>query len=126
MIVMNIYWFLNKNCRLLVLGTFVNFDPYLLSRLPACLFFFSLLFICFMVLNKSKLLQSFVGHGDSVNEIRTQALRPSLVLSASKVSLVSSLLFECVVIYVYSKTYMFVLNRMNPFACGMFKPEFAF
>lgn len=28
--------------------------------------------------------KSFVGHGDSVNEIRTQALRPSLVLSASK------------------------------------------
>lgn len=29
--------------------------------------------------------QSFVGHGDSVNEIRTQPLKPSLVLSASKV-----------------------------------------
>ncbi|KAK8467866.1 hypothetical protein PHAVU_007G166700 [Phaseolus vulgaris] len=28
--------------------------------------------------------QSFVGHGDSVNEIRTQTLRPSLVISASK------------------------------------------
>ncbi|GJV89135.1 fertilization-independent endosperm [Tanacetum coccineum] len=27
---------------------------------------------------------SFIGHGDSVNEIRTQALKPSLVLSASK------------------------------------------
>lgn len=31
------------------------------------------------------ILQSFVGHGDSINEIRTQALKPSLVLSASKV-----------------------------------------
>ncbi|XP_024967288.1 polycomb group protein FERTILIZATION-INDEPENDENT ENDOSPERM isoform X1 [Cynara cardunculus var. scolymus] len=31
-----------------------------------------------------KIHKSFVGHGDSVNEIRTQALRPSLVLSASK------------------------------------------
>ncbi|GJZ61544.1 polycomb group protein fertilization-independent endosperm [Tanacetum coccineum] len=30
------------------------------------------------------IIRSFVGHGDSVNEIRTQALRPSLVLSASK------------------------------------------
>ncbi|CAI0437096.1 unnamed protein product [Linum tenue] len=28
--------------------------------------------------------QSFVGHGDSVNEIRTQPLKPSLVVSASK------------------------------------------
>ncbi|GJX26433.1 polycomb group protein fertilization-independent endosperm [Tanacetum coccineum] len=30
------------------------------------------------------IIRNFVGHGDSVNEIRTQALRPSLVLSASK------------------------------------------
>ncbi|KAL9679662.1 hypothetical protein QQ045_017528 [Rhodiola kirilowii] len=28
--------------------------------------------------------QNFVGHGDSVNEIRTQPLKPSLVVSASK------------------------------------------
>nr|WIL94302.1 FIE2 [Gladiolus x hybridus] len=31
-----------------------------------------------------KLHKSFVGHGDSINEIRTQALKPSLVVSASK------------------------------------------
>lgn len=30
-------------------------------------------------------LQSFVGHGDSINEIRTQPLKPSLIVSASKV-----------------------------------------
>ena len=30
-------------------------------------------------------LQSFVGHGDSINEIRTQTLKPSLIVSASKV-----------------------------------------
>ncbi|XP_073143165.1 polycomb group protein FIE2-like isoform X1 [Henckelia pumila] len=29
-------------------------------------------------------LESFVGHGDSLNEIRTQPLKPSLVVSASK------------------------------------------
>lgn len=31
-------------------------------------------------------MQSFVGHGDSINEIRTQPLKPSLIVSASKVS----------------------------------------
>ncbi|CAI0437094.1 unnamed protein product [Linum tenue] len=31
-----------------------------------------------------KIDKSFVGHGDSVNEIRTQPLKPSLVVSASK------------------------------------------
>jgi len=31
-----------------------------------------------------KLAKSFVGHGDSINEIRTQALKPSLIISASK------------------------------------------
>ncbi|KAK6946847.1 WD40 repeat [Dillenia turbinata] len=31
-----------------------------------------------------KIHKSLVGHGDSINEIRTQALRPSLVVSASK------------------------------------------
>ncbi|KAM3396278.1 hypothetical protein P3S68_005284 [Capsicum galapagoense] len=31
-----------------------------------------------------KLHQSFVGHGDSINEVRTQPLKPSLVVSASK------------------------------------------
>ncbi|RDX90958.1 Polycomb group protein FIE2 [Mucuna pruriens] len=31
-----------------------------------------------------KIHKSFVGHGDSINEIRTQALKPSLVISASK------------------------------------------
>lgn len=30
-------------------------------------------------------MQSFVGHGESINEIRTQALKPSLIVSASKV-----------------------------------------
>jgi hypothetical protein len=30
-------------------------------------------------------MQSFVGHGDSINEIRTQPLKPSLFISASKV-----------------------------------------
>ncbi|WVZ86716.1 hypothetical protein U9M48_033459 [Paspalum notatum var. saurae] len=36
--------------------------------------------ICFLVIHD----QSFVGHGDSINEIRTQALKPSLIISASK------------------------------------------
>ncbi|OQU79846.1 hypothetical protein SORBI_3007G032400 [Sorghum bicolor] len=31
-----------------------------------------------------KLAKSFVGHGDSINEIRTQPLKPSLIISASK------------------------------------------
>ncbi|KAK4484373.1 hypothetical protein RD792_006952 [Penstemon davidsonii] len=31
-----------------------------------------------------KIYKSFVGHGDSINEIKTQPLKPSLVLSASK------------------------------------------
>eukprot|EP00253_Pinus_taeda_P025317 PITA_25317 len=31
-----------------------------------------------------KVHKNFVGHGDSVNEIRNQALKPSLILSASK------------------------------------------
>uniref|UniRef100_A0ACD5ZY37 Uncharacterized protein n=1 Tax=Avena sativa TaxID=4498 RepID=A0ACD5ZY37_AVESA len=31
-----------------------------------------------------KLFKSFVGHGDSINEIRTQPLKPSLFISASK------------------------------------------
>eukprot|EP00249_Psilotum_nudum_P014713 c24960_g1_i5 orf=731-1816(-) len=33
---------------------------------------------------KEKISKSFVGHGDSVNELRTQALTPCLVVSASK------------------------------------------
>ncbi|TKY48982.1 Polycomb group protein FIE2 [Spatholobus suberectus] len=32
-----------------------------------------------------KIHKSFVGHGDSINEIRTQTLKPSLVISTSKV-----------------------------------------
>lgn len=46
-------------------------------------------------------MQSFVGHGDSINEIRTQMLKPSLVLSASKVRIMTFVLisisrpFEC-------------------------------
>lgn len=39
----------------------------------------------FFTLNILMHMQSFVGHGDSINEIRTQALKPSLVVSASKV-----------------------------------------
>ncbi|XP_077243495.1 transducin/WD40 repeat-like superfamily protein [Tasmannia lanceolata] len=31
-----------------------------------------------------KIHKSFVGHGESINEIRTQALKPSLIVSASK------------------------------------------
>uniref|UniRef100_A0A453RZU8 Uncharacterized protein n=1 Tax=Aegilops tauschii subsp. strangulata TaxID=200361 RepID=A0A453RZU8_AEGTS len=31
-----------------------------------------------------KLFKSFLGHGDSINEIRTQPLKPSLFISASK------------------------------------------
>ncbi|KAH9651379.1 hypothetical protein WN944_001936 [Citrus x changshan-huyou] len=34
--------------------------------------------------SNEKLHKSFVGHGDSINEIRTQPLKPSLVVSASK------------------------------------------
>lgn len=34
--------------------------------------------------NKEKLCKTFVGHGDSVNELRTQASKPCLVASASK------------------------------------------
>lgn len=34
--------------------------------------------------------QSFVGHGESINEIRTQQLKPFLVVSASKVNTFSS------------------------------------
>ncbi|GAB2277855.1 Polycomb group protein fie2 [Dionaea muscipula] len=33
---------------------------------------------------KEKIYKSFVGHGDSINEIRTQTLNPALVLTASK------------------------------------------
>jgi len=33
--------------------------------------------------------QSLVGHGDSVNEIRTQPLKPQLVITASKVYLLA-------------------------------------
>ncbi|CAI0437097.1 unnamed protein product [Linum tenue] len=39
--------------------------------------------------------QSFVGHGDSVNEIRTQPLKPSLVVSASKVSITTIEFSSC-------------------------------
>ncbi|KAI4322824.1 hypothetical protein L6164_022481 [Bauhinia variegata] len=31
-----------------------------------------------------KIHKSFIGHGDSINEVRTQPLRPSLIVSASK------------------------------------------
>lgn len=48
--------------------------------LSAC----NLLFVCVSLI--SCILQSFVGHGDSINEIRTQTLKPSLIVSASKVS----------------------------------------
>ncbi|KAJ8747511.1 hypothetical protein K2173_009248 [Erythroxylum novogranatense] len=34
--------------------------------------------------SNEKIYKSFVGHGDSINEIRTQPLKPSLVVSASK------------------------------------------
>ncbi|CAM6102314.1 unnamed protein product [Calypogeia fissa] len=34
--------------------------------------------------SKENLLKTLVGHGDSVNELRTQALKPCLVISASK------------------------------------------
>jgi len=37
-------------------------------------------------LSKFECLQSYVGHGDSINEIKTQSLKPSLIVSASKVS----------------------------------------
>ena len=32
-----------------------------------------------------QIMQSFIGHGGSINEIRTQPLNPSLFISASKV-----------------------------------------
>ncbi|EOY12578.1 Transducin/WD40 repeat-like superfamily protein isoform 3 [Theobroma cacao] len=34
--------------------------------------------------SNEKIHKSFVGHGDSINEIRTQPLKPSLIVSASK------------------------------------------
>jgi hypothetical protein len=41
--------------------------------------------VLMVIFNNIEIFQSFVGHGDSVNEIRTQSLKPSLVVSASKV-----------------------------------------
>lgn len=77
-------------------------------------------------------MQSFVGHGDSINEIRTQMLKPSLVLSASKVSIMSFVL-----VYFFSdlNIFSFVLlndnmsklwDRMNQFGFGMSILEYAF
>ena len=43
----------------------------------------------FFFLWHARVAQSFVGHGDSINEIRTQPLKPSLVVSASKVCIIT-------------------------------------
>ena len=44
----------------------------------------TLLIVC-IIISIYNILQSLVGHGGSINEIRTQALKPSLIISASKV-----------------------------------------
>lgn len=52
-------------------------------------------------------MQSFVGHGDSINEIRTQALKPSLVVSASKVS--GMIIFAVLDLQKGGKDYWFII-----------------
>jgi len=70
----NLYWFIHLAG--LIQGTPVNYNTKL--------WIVTLLIVC-IIISIYNILQSLVGHGGWINEIRTQALKPSLLISASKV-----------------------------------------